>query len=158
MFKIGEYLVYRKDVCKVKDIITKDNNKYYQLIPISDESLKIEIPVEDKESVLRELITKEEIDNLIKEMPSIEVLDCSDRNIEFEYKNLLASGNMKDIVKVIKTAYLRNKARIENKKRVSEKDINYLEKAEKLLYNEFAVVLNLSFDKTGEYIIDKVEA
>ena len=158
MFKIGEYLVYRKDVCKVKDIIEKDNNKYYQLVPIDDESLKIELPVEDKDNALRRLITKQEIDNLMDKMPSIEVIDCNDRMIELEYRNLLSTGNKEDIIKVIKTAYLRIKARLESKKKISDKDINYLEKAEKLLYNELAVVLNLSFDATKEYIINKVEA
>ena len=58
MFKKDEYLVYRKDVCKVKDIITKDNTKYYQLIPISDETLKIEVPVEDKDNVAYDLFSE----------------------------------------------------------------------------------------------------
>ena len=158
MFEVGEYLVYRKDVCQVKEILEKEGIKYYQLIPMSDDSLKIEIPVENKDNVLRKLISKEEIDLLIKKMPNIELIDCNDRMIELEYRNLLATGNKEDIIKVIKTAYLRNKARLDNKKKISEKDMNYLEKAEKLLYNEFSIVLNLSIDATREYIINKVEA
>lgn len=158
MFEVGEYLVYRKDVCQVKEILEKEEIKYYQLVPMSDDSLKIEIPVENKDNVLRKLISKEEIDLLIKKMPNIELIDCNDRMIELEYRNLLATGNKEDIIKVIKTAYLRNKARLDNKKKISEKDMNYLEKAEKLLYNEFSIVLNLSIDATREYIINKVEA
>ena len=158
MFKKNEYLVYRKDVCIVKDIIEKENIKYYQLVPIDDDSLKIEIPVEDKDNVLRSLITKDEIDSLINSMQSISVIECSDRMIELEYKNLLSTGSKEDIIKVIKTAYLRNKERLQKKKKLSEKDTNYLEKAEKLLYNELSVVLNLSIDATREFIIDKVEA
>ena len=158
MFKIGEYLVYRKDVCQVKEIKEKNNKQYYQLVPITDDTLRIEVPVEDKDNALRSLITKEEIDNLIKKMPSIELIECNDKMIELEYRNLLATGNKEDIIKVIKTAYLRNKARLENKKKISEKDMTYLEKAEKLLYNEFSIVLNLSLDDTKQYIINKVEA
>lgn len=158
MYKIGEYLVYRKSVCQVKEIKEKNGTNYYQLVPIDDASLKIEVPVEDKDKVLRNLITKEEIENLIKNMPNIELIDCNDRMIELEYRNLLATGNKEDIIKVIKTAYLRNKARLENKKKMNEKDINYLEKAEKLLYNEFSIVLNLSLEDTRQYIINKVEA
>ena len=158
MYKIGEYLVYRKSVCQVKEIKEKNGTNYYQLVPIDDASLKIEVPVEDKDKVLRNLITKEEIENLIKNMPNIELIDCNDRMIELEYRNLLATGNREDIIKVIKTAYLRNKTRLENKKKMNEKDINYLEKAEKLLYNEFSIVLNLSLEDTRQYIINKVEA
>lgn len=158
MFKVGEYLVYRKDVCQVKDIKEKNGNKYYNLVPIDDNSLKIEVPIEDKDNALRALISKKELDSLLKEMPNIETIDCSDKMIELEYRNLLATGNKKDIIKVIKTAYLRNQARLANKKKANEKDITYLEKAEKLLYNEFSIVLNLSFDATRQYIINKVEA
>lgn len=158
MYKIGEYLVYRKSVCQVKEIKEKKGTNYYQLVPIDDASLKIEVPVEDKDKVLRNLITKEEIENLIKNMPNIELIDCNDRMIELEYRNLLATGNREDIIKVIKTAYLRNKTRLDNKKKISEKDMTYLEKAEKLLYNEFSIVLNLSLEDTKQYIINKVEA
>lgn len=157
MFKVGEYLVYRKDVCQIKDIKEKDGIKYYQLVPVDDNSLKIEVPVEDRDNALRNLISKEEIESLIKKMTNIDTIECSDKMIEFEYKNLLSTGNKEDIVKVIKTAYLRNKSRLENKKKLSEKDTNYLEKAEKLLYNEISVVLNLSFDATRDYIISRVE-
>ena len=158
MYKIGEYLVYRKSVCQVKEIKEKKGTNYYQLVPIDDASLKIEVPVEDKDKVLRNLITKEEIENLVKNMPNIELIDCNDRMIELEYRNLLATGNKEDIIRVLKTAHLRNKARLENKKKIKEKDINYLEKAEKLLYNEFSIVLNLSLEDTKQYIINKVEA
>lgn len=156
MFKVGEYLVYRKDVCQVKEIKDKKGVKYYSLVPIDDDSLKIEIPVEDKDNVLRKIMSKKELDDLMNEISTIEVIDCSDRMIELEYRNLLSTGNKEDIIKVIKTAYLRNKARLANKKKISEKDSNYLEKAEKLLYNEFSIVLNLSIDATREYVINRV--
>lgn len=156
MFKVGEYLVYRKDVCRVKDIREKEGKDYYQLEPIDDNSLKIEVPVEA--DTLRKIISKKDMELLINNIPNIEILDCNDKMIEFEYKQLLSSGNKEDLIKVIKTAYLRNKARLENKKKLSEKDTNYLEKAEKLLYNEFSVVLNLTFEETKDYIINKVEA
>ena len=156
MFKIGEYLVYKKDVCKVKEIKEKDGKEYYQLTPIDDESLKIEVPIDNEG--LKPIISKNDIENLIDMIPSIEIIDCSDRMIELEYRNLISTGEKKDLIKVIKTAYLRNKARLDNKKKLSEKDINYQEKAEKLLYNEFSVVLNLTFDQIKEYVIKQVEA
>ena len=156
MFKIGEYLVYRKDVCKVKDIKEKEGKEYYQLTPVDDESLKIEVPIDNEN--LRNVISKVDLENLVNNIPNIDTIDCSDRMIELEYKNLISTGSKEDLIKVIKTAYLRNKERIASKKKLSEKDTNYQEKAEKLLYNEFSVVLNKTFDQVKEYIINKVEA
>ncbi len=156
MFRIGEYLVYRKDVCKVKDIKEKEGKEYYQLTPVDDESLKIEVPIDNEN--LRNVISKVDLENLVNSIPNIDTIDCSDRMIELEYKNLISTGSKEDLIKVIKTAYLRNKERIASKKKLSEKDTNYQEKAEKLLYNEFSVVLNKTFDQVKEYIINKVEA
>ena len=47
MYKVDDYVVYKKDVCRVKDIKENKSNKklYYFLVPISDESLMIELPV-----------------------------------------------------------------------------------------------------------------
>ena len=156
MFKIGQYLVYRKDVCEVKEIKEKEGKEYYQLTPIDDDSLKIEVPIDN--DCLRNVISKQEMENLINKIPSIDIIDCNDRMIELEYRNLISTGEKEDLIKVIKTAYLRNKERLNNKKKLSEKDTSYQEKAEKLLYNELRVVLNLTFDQVKEYIINKVEA
>lgn len=42
-------------------------------------------------------------------------------------------------------------------KRVAEKDNYYFEKAERILYSEFSVVLNMNYMETKEYIKDKIE-
>lgn len=75
MKKVGEYVVYRKDVCKIVEI--KENyakgKDYYHLIPIDDETLHVDIPIEEN-TYLRDLISKEEVENIIKEIPKIEVI------------------------------------------------------------------------------------
>lgn len=73
-----------------------------------------------------------------------------------EYKELLKSNNLLDLVKIIKTSYLRNKKRLDNNKKVGEKDQNYFELAEKYLYTEFSIVLNLTYNDTKKYIIDEI--
>lgn len=159
MKKVGEYVVYRKDVCKVVEI--KENyakgKDYYRLIPIDDETLHVDIPIEEN-TYLRDLISKEEVENIIKEIPKIEVISCEDKQLESEYKTLLNSNDLKDYVKIIKTTYLRNKEREENKKKQSDKDHHYFELAEKYLYNEFSIVLNKTYEETKEYVINEVEA
>lgn len=156
MYKINDYLRYGKDVCKVKDIKEKKYNDqdYYLLVPVKDESLKIEIPVNSNK--LQDLITKEKLEELINEIPNIKPIDIEDKFLESEYKRLLQTGEYQNIVKVIKTAYLRNKERQENNKKIAEKDLNYFELAEDYLYNEFSIVLGKSYDDTKNYIINKI--
>ena len=44
-----------------------------------------------------------------------------------------------------------------NKKKTSDKDSNYFNRAEKYLYNELSIALNMTFDETKEYVISKVQ-
>ena len=155
MYRIGDYLVYKKDVCKVREILEKETGNYYLLVPVNDPSLKIQASVDS--DGIRELITRKELDKLLNNISNIEIIDCDEKMIEYEYKQLLCSGTKEDLIKLIKTTYLRNKYRLENKKRKNLKDSEYMEKAEKLLYTEISVVLNLSIEETQAFIINKVE-
>ena len=158
MYKIGEYVVYKKDVCKVKAIKKNHPNDkdYYVLIPIDDESLIIDVPVENRCGYIRDLINKEKVEEIINSIPSVPVIKCDTKNIENEYKNLLSTGEHLDLIKIIKTTYLRNQERTMNKRKSGDKDDFYFRKAEKYLYNEFSLVLGMNFDEVKKYIIDKV--
>lgn len=156
MYKIGEYVVYKKDVCKIEDIKNVRNQDYYVLIPMSDKSLKINVPVDNKFGLLRNLITKEELEKIIEIIPNISIVECNDKMIENEYRTLMNSGKHEDLISIIKTTYLRNKERLDNNKKIGDKDNSYFELAEKYLYNEFSIVLNMSYEDTKKYVIDKV--
>ena len=146
-----DYIVYRKETCK---IIEKEDG-YYRLVPVNDTSIKYKVPVDS--NFLKKVITKEEIDRLLLEIPEINTIDLGEKQIELEYKELMKSGTHEDLVKIIKTSYLRNQIRILNNKRISEIDDEYFKRAEKYLYEEIGVVLNLSFENTKEYIINKLK-
>lgn len=152
MFNIGDFVVYKRDVCKIVNI----KNEYYVLVPITDNSLKISVPVANKFGFIRNLISKNEIMEIIKKIPNIETIETNDKLIENEYKNLMNTGSHEDLIKIIKTTYLRNKERIDNNKKIGDKDNNYFSLAEKYLYNEFAIVLNMSYDDTKKYVIEQV--
>lgn len=157
MYKINDYLVYKKDVCRVKDIKKINDLYYYVLVPVNDESLKIEVPASNKMGFIRDIISKKETEELIEKIPKIEILkNIDDKYIDKTYKDLLYNGNLEDLIRIIKTTYIRNDNRIKNNKKVSDKDLNYFEKAEEYLYNELSISLGLRFDETKEYIINKV--
>lgn len=157
MYKVNDKIIYKKDVCKIKDIREDKNITYYILTPIDDESLIIKVPVENK--LMRELISKEEIEKIIDEIPNIKPLDnIDDRFIESTYKELLNGGSYEELITIIKMTYIRNNERQKQNKKISEKDDKYFNLAEKYLYNEFGTVLNMTFNETKEYITKKVEA
>lgn len=156
MYKLNKYIIYKREVCKILEILPKyhNNNDYYLLSPLSDSSLTIKIPIENKN--IRELISKKEVERIIKKIPNIDIVAPNDKNIENIYKELLNNGTHEDLIKIIKTTYLRNKERIDNNKKTTDKDNYYFNLAEKYLYEEFEIVLNMTYDETKEYVIKKV--
>ncbi len=158
MFKENDYVVYKKDVCKIKEIKNKNENRYYILNPIDDDSLIIDVPIDNKMGFLRKIISKEEANNLIDNIINIMPLDdIDDKNIENKYKTLLLEGTHENFVKVIKTTYLRNEKRIKNNKKISEKDDTFFKKAEKYLYNELSISLNMTIPEVKDYIYKKIQ-
>ena len=160
MYKKNDYIVYKKYVCKVREIRkNKMNGKaYYILVPITDDSLTIEVPVDNRMGYIRDIITKEDAEKLIKKIPAIEPLqNMDDKYIEKTYKELLYNGTLEDLIRIIKTTYLNNQERLANKKKLTETDKNYFELAEETLYEEFSVTLGKDIDATRKYVISKVE-
>ena len=156
MYQINDYLIYKRQVCVVKEIkehYYQDHN-YYVLAPVDNQSLTISVPVDNEE--IRDLISKEEVNDIINQIADIEVFTSNDRLIENEYKSLLNEGSHVSLIKIIKTTYARNKERIDNNKKISGRDENYFKMAEAYLYNEFAVVLGMPVDDVKQYVIDQV--
>lgn len=158
MKKVGDYVVYCKEVCKVAEIKEKymNNTDYYRLVPIDDESLHVDVPVSISSEFLRDLITKEEVERIINKIPEIETIKSDDKLLENEYKVLMNNNSLEDYVKIIKTTYTRNQDRLDNKRKISDKDNYYFNLAEKYLYNEFSIILNMNYEETKQYVIDKV--
>ena len=157
MYKINDYIIYKREVCKVINVLPKyyKNQDYYLLSPLSDNSLTIKVPIDNNS--IRNLITKKEVNKIITEIPYISPVNTNDKNLENIYKELLTSNTHENLIKIIKTTYLRNKERIDNNKKTTDKDTYYFNLAEKYLYEEFGIVLNKTFDEVKEYIINKVE-
>ena len=156
MYKLGDLLVYKKDVCKVEEIKNKyiRDMDYYILTPITDKTLKIQVPTNS--SAIRDLITKEKVEEIIHSIPTIEIIKTESKSLENDYKQLMQKGTHEDLIKIIKTTYLRNKERLDNNKKTTDKDNYYFNQAELYLYNELSVVLNLTYEETKEYIIQEV--
>ncbi|HPE15235.1 MAG TPA: CarD family transcriptional regulator [Bacilli bacterium] len=157
MFKVNDYVIYKNDTCIIKNTKNMRGRDYYSLSPIDDLSLNIDVSIENNLGHIRSIISKSEVEQIISSIPMVECIEFeNEKMFESEYKRILASGKYEDLIKIIKTSFLRNDARLLNNKRISEKDDFYFKKAEKILYNEFSIALGLTYDETKKYVIDRV--
>ena len=157
MLKVGDYVIYQEQVCQIKEqkINEFTNLESFILVPVTDSSLKLNVPVNNPN--IKNLMTKEEIKNLIALMPSIPLIEIEDKLLENEYKRLYHSGSKEDLIRIIKTTYKRNQDRLNNNKKISEKDNKYFTLAENLLYSEIATVFGISLEEAKEYVLTNVQ-
>lgn len=160
MVSIGDVVVYGQEVCTVvgKEKKGPDQEDYYVFCPVDDETMTIYAPKKFAKARTRPIITPEGAEALIDRIPDIETVDVDDRSIEDVYKKLMKSGAPEDLVKVVKTAYLRSEAKHQKGLKKSEKDKTYFRAAEKLLYSELSVVLERTYDDTRDYLMSRVES
>lgn len=57
------------------------------------------------------------VEEIIQSIPTIETIKSDSKILEQEYKLLIQSGTHEDLIKIIKTTYLRNKERLDNNKK-----------------------------------------
>ncbi len=156
MYKINDYVIYKREVCVVKDLKKINNQDYYTLENKEDTSLKISIPVSQETQLLRHLATFDEISNTLDHINDIPTLDINERNLEEQYKLLLQGTTIENLIKIIKTAYIRNEIRKNNHKHLSDTDTSYQELAEQFLFNEIAYAMNISYDAAKELVFNKL--
>lgn len=165
MLEKGHILVYgASGVCKVEDICVRNygagEKEYYILRPVFDLRSSLSVPVDSKafETHARELLTKKEIDEIIESLPNAEAQWIRDDKERVEtFKNLLDGGVRRDIAVLIRTLYLHKKELEKKDKKLRSSDETIMQRAEKLLYGEFAYVLGIEQNEVVGYIKSRVE-
>lgn len=165
MFQVDDYIVYGGNgVCRILDIGipgingTDKKRQYYTLQPIYQNGSTVYAPVDNDKVVVRKLISKEEANELINNIPSIEILLFEDdKMLEEKYKEVMRKYDCKEWIKIIKTSYLRKKKRLAEGKKVEVMDEKYLKKAEEYLFGELAIPLNISKEQVEDFIVKQVK-
>lgn len=164
MFQINDTVIYGSHgVCKISEIGTlslsmADNKKqYYTLRPVYHPTSVIYAPVENPKTLMRSVISKEDAEKLIREVPDIDsVWIANEKERESQYKAALQTCDCRELVKIIKTLYLRKTARIQTGKKVTAVDEKYFRMAESALYEELAYALDMEKSMIAPYISEHV--
>ncbi len=165
MFEAGEYVIYgHVGICQVKGVTTMKldgvpkDRLYYVLQPEGRAEGIIYTPVDNMKLVLRRMMTREEAEDLISEIPRIETLDiANDKLREEKYKECIKSCSGRELIRIIKTIYSRRRVRLQNGKKVTAVDERYMKLAEQSLYAELSMLLNIPREEMVSYISQKIK-
>lgn len=164
MYQIGETVLYGSEgICKITDIVSRTINKQkrsYYLLTSPANKIKILVPLDNQLSLskIRSALTKDEIYKLIKSMPDNETISINDKNIrKKKYNEIIVKGDHKQLVKLIKTLYLKKQELQKQGKKFHLQDDYLLQAAEKMLFQEFSYTLAISPEEVIPFIIKKIE-
>lgn len=162
MFEVSDVVAYGTNgVCTVTEITTKRidkvNVEYYVLSPQSAASAKVFVPTQNEKLVgkMRAILTKDEVNELLENIPKENEEWISNKNIRFEtFKNIIAEGKSSELLKLIRTLRLHEKQQFKRGKRLHMADERFLKEAEKMVLGEFAYVLNETTDDILNRIVN----
>ena len=165
MFEKGHVFVYgATGVCRVEDIKICDygtgKKEYYILQPVFDLRSSLSVPVDSPvfSSRAREILSKEEVLEIIDSLPDSDSEWIRDEKERLEaFKSLLDSGICKNTAILVRSLYLHKKDLLSKGKKLRSSDEALMQRAEKLLFGEFAWVCGKDPKEAALIIKEKIE-
>ncbi|WP_295212065.1 CarD family transcriptional regulator [Ruminococcus sp.] len=159
MLNKGDIISYgTTGVCKVEgeceQTVKGKKKRYIVLKPIHQNNSTLYVPMDNDElkTKFKPLLTKAEIDDIIKEMPEDNIwFESSSERAEL-YSDILESGDRKRLAQLVRTLYLRQKSLIAKGRHLHSNDERIFKSAEALLFDEFSAVLGIGQEEVFDFI------
>lgn len=163
MYAVNDTVMYgQSGICKITEICDKkfgrETLKYYVLRPVYGDNTVIYCPVDSDKVHIRKLLSADEVVALIREMPAQQGDWIENDNLRKEAQTeILRRGDHKELIALIKTLYQKRTETENSGRRFHRADAEAMAQAEKMLYQEFAQVLDIAPDEVVPFIIGKIE-
>ncbi len=164
-YTAGDMVLYSvHGICRIMDRTQRSfggqKQEYYMLKPVYAPDSTFFVPVDNENLVskMRRILSGEEIKKLIQEMPdqnSYWIEEEEDR--KERYQQILSSGNRTELVRMIKALHFHQQEQQKKGRRLHISDERFMKEAEKMLYEEFAYVLNIRKEEVLPFILQQVQ-
>ena len=159
MFEVNSQVMYgRTGACQVKeitngDLFGKPEAKFYILMPLFSNGMSIITPVDAPKVTMRELMSRQEVLDLIDAMKDQEpVWEYDEKVRNAQFAAAMNSGLCGSLLTVIHLISKNNEEMLANGRKLSQNDASILKDAKKLLYEEFALSLAIRPDQVESFI------
>ena len=164
MFQPGEVMVYgTSGVCRVEEITRLPGGDrkrmYYKLKPLWQDGV-IYAPVDSEKIPMRRVISRQEAEALIDQMPGIQAAVCRGTTVQAlaqQYQSAVRDGGHQALIEMMKSIYLKRGQAEAKNRRLGMVDERYMKQAERMLYGELATALEIPYDEVGGYITARLE-
>ena len=161
MFQIGDLVVYGiHGVCKITEIQTQRVNRtkmeYFVLEPFAQCTSRFFVPSQNEVALskLRPILTKEEICDLLIDEASHRLCWIDDEGQRKQhYKELITSGDRAALISMLRALYSHKRNLTVTGKKFHISDSNFMRDAEKIIFSEFSLVLDIPYEDLESYIM-----
>ena len=165
MFNKGDAVLYGSNgVCHVvgTDIqdLYGDMIEYLVLKPVCDTNSTVFVPIKNQNLMSRiiPVLSEKQVYEFIDDIPNEETIWIDDEKQRKQfYQSIISQYDRKKLVRIIKTLYLHKISQQQKGRKLHQADEQLLRQAEKLLYSEFSVVLNIPHDEILPLITKQIE-
>lgn len=165
MFEVGSMVLYGSDgVCTVQSVVHKDvggvSGEYYVLEPVYRKKSTVFVPLDNERLTgrMRNILSAEELFELIEAVPQEPLLWIEDEaERKATYRGVITRGDCMELMRLVKTLKLHREKQEERGKKLHACDDRYLKTAEKMINDEFALVLGIEPDQVQAYLAERLE-
>ena len=165
MFQPGDLVVYgMTGVCRVEEITqpnlsAADRNKTYYLLKPLHQTGVIYAPVENAKVPMRPVISAEEAEILIDQIPTIKTEVYRGPTLQAlaqHYQSAVRTGNCRELLTLTMSIYAKRRQAEAQNRRLGMVDERYMKQAEQLLHGELSVALGIPPEEVQPYIARRV--
>lgn len=160
MFCVGQTVLYGSNgVCMVDDVtekrIGKTKMQYYVLKPLCNNTSTLFVPTANQQLVskMRRILTEDEAEAILRDLPP-----CGDWNDNKQerselFRAIITEGSCVELIRLIRLVRTHGQEQLAGGKRLHITDERFLKEAEKMICEEFSLVLHISRDEVLERIL-----
>jgi CarD family transcriptional regulator len=161
MFQINDFIVFGANgVCQITDRRIENfdgtcEREYFVLNPLNSRNATIYAPADKSREKMRNLLERDEVLSLIEALPTEDSEWISDNQARRNYYNqVLQIADQQELLLMIKTLNERQDELAEKGRKLSAQDSDFKKRAEALINDEFALVLDIEPDEVLPFIIE----
>ena len=160
MFCGGQTVLYGSNgVCMVDDVtekrIGKTKMQYYVLKPLCNNTSTLFVPTANQQLVskMRRILTEDEAEAILRDLPPCGDWNDNKQERSEQFRAIITEGSCVELIRLIRLVRTHEQEQLAGGKRLHITDERFLKEAEKMICEEFSLVLHISRDEVLERIL-----
>ncbi len=160
MFCVGQTVLYGSNgVCMVDDVtekrIGKTKMQYYVLKPLCNNTSTLFVPTANQQLVskMRRILTEDEAEAILRDLPPCGDWNDNKQERSEQFRAIITEGSCVELIRLIRLVRTHEQEQLAGGKRLHITDERFLKEAEKMVCEEFSLVLHISRDEVLERIL-----